>query len=129
MKSVSENEQFIDHFRSNLLLSPIYLSMILKNVAENWGKKRWVKFPHSPILHYAFSSFLRENNDKNNTFPLGKQICFAIVWGCTETLPKDVKYLFVSRLANVIQGCFTFFPHPLVVNSCINEDIWSFLVD
>ena len=39
MKSVSENEQFTDHFRSNLLLSPIYLSMILKNVAENWGKK------------------------------------------------------------------------------------------
>ena len=30
----------------------------------------------------------RENNDKNNTFPLGKQICFTIVWGCAETLPK-----------------------------------------
>ena len=30
----------------------------------------------------------RENSDKNNTFPLGKQICFTIVWGCTETLPK-----------------------------------------
>ena len=29
----------------------------------------------------------RENNDKNNAFPLGKQICFAIVWGYTETLP------------------------------------------
>ena len=28
-----------------------------------------------------------ENNDKNNTLPLGKQICFTIVWGCTETLP------------------------------------------
>ena len=24
----------------------------------------------------------RENNDKNNTLPLGKQICFTIVWGC-----------------------------------------------
>ena len=82
--------------------------------------------PH-PTLCIQFLN--RENNDKNNTFPLGKQICFAIVWGCTETLPKDVKYPFVSRLANVIQGCFTFFPHPLVVNSCINEDIWSFLVD
>ena len=32
----------------------------------------------------------RENNDKNNTFPLGKQICFTIVWGCTETLPNVV---------------------------------------
>ena len=30
----------------------------------------------------------RENNDKNNTFSLEKQICFTIVWGCAETLPK-----------------------------------------
>ena len=29
----------------------------------------------------------RENNDKNNTLPLGKQICFTIVWGCEEILP------------------------------------------
>ena len=29
----------------------------------------------------------RENNDKNNTLPLGKQICFTIVWGCAEILP------------------------------------------
>ena len=33
-----------------------------------------VKFTHSPILHYVFSSWT-ENNDKNNTLPLGKQIC------------------------------------------------------
>ena len=31
----------------------------------------------------------RENNDKNNTLPLGKQICFTIVWGCAEILPKN----------------------------------------
>ena len=29
------------------------------------------------------------NNDKNNTLPLGKQICFTIVWGCAEMLPKN----------------------------------------
>ena len=29
----------------------------------------------------------RENNDKNNTLPLGKQISFTIVWGCAEILP------------------------------------------
>ena len=29
----------------------------------------------------------RENNDKNNTSLLGKQICFTIVWGCAEILP------------------------------------------
>ena len=31
----------------------------------------------------------RENNDKNNTLPLGKQICFIIVWGCAEILPNQ----------------------------------------
>ena len=40
--------------------------------------------PH-PTLCIQFLD--RENNDKNNTLPLGKQICFTIVWGCAETLP------------------------------------------
>ena len=30
----------------------------------------------------------RENNDKNNTLLLGKSICFTMVWGCAEILPK-----------------------------------------
>ena len=30
----------------------------------------------------------RENKDKNNRLPLGKQISFTIVWGCAEILPK-----------------------------------------
>ena len=51
-----------------------------------------VKFPHSPILHYVFSSWVKkrkkENNNKNNSLPLGKQICFTIVWGCMEILPN-----------------------------------------
>ena len=42
--------------------------------------------PH-PTLCIQFLN--RENNDKNNTFPLGKQICFTMVWGCAETLPRD----------------------------------------
>ena len=43
----------------------------------------------------------RENNDKNNTSPLGKQICFTIVWGCAEILPDSVilQYLFQMRWA------------------------------
>ena len=32
----------------------------------------------------------RENNDKNSRLPLGKQICFTIVWGCAEILPFDL---------------------------------------
>ena len=43
--------------------------------------------PH-PTLCIQFLN--RENNNKNNTFPLGKQICFTIVWGCAETLPQSV---------------------------------------
>ena len=30
----------------------------------------------------------RENNDKNNTLPLGKQICFTIGWDYAEILPS-----------------------------------------
>ena len=30
----------------------------------------------------------RENNDKNSTLPLGKSICFTMVWGRAEILPK-----------------------------------------
>ena len=40
----------------------------------------------------------RENNDKNNTFPLGKQICFTIVWGCAETLPNCLETLHQNGL-------------------------------
>ena len=40
--------------------------------------------PHPTVCTQFFN---RENNDKNNTFPLGKKICFTIVWGCAETLP------------------------------------------
>ena len=41
----------------------------------------------------------RENNDKNITFPLGKQICFTIVWNCAEILPS----LFI-RICHVLNG-------------------------
>ena len=60
-----------------------------------------VKFPHSPILCIQFLN--RENNDKNNTFPLGKQICCTIVWGCAETLPicdATYKILLNTSLVN-----------------------------
>ena len=44
---------------------------------------------------YEVSQFFdREKNDKNNTLPLGKQICFTIVWGCAEILPNIAKELF-----------------------------------
>ena len=51
--------------------------------------------PH-PTLCIQFLN--RENNDKNNTFPLGKQICFTIVWGCAEILP-NIWWLGVASLS------------------------------
>ena len=42
----------------------------------------------------------RENNDKNNTLPLGKQICFRAVCGCAEILPV---YFKCRGLANMFQ--------------------------
>ena len=56
------------------------------NICFPEGKK--VKFPHS-LITTSYIQFLdRENNDKNNTLPLGKQICYTIVWGCAEILPE-----------------------------------------
>ena len=45
-----------------------------------------VKFPHSPILHYAFSSWIEKTMQKQY-IALGKQICFTIGWDCAEILP------------------------------------------
>ena len=45
--------------------------------------------PHT-ILYIQFLD--RENNNKNNTLPLRKQICFTIVWGCAEILPSPIVF-------------------------------------
>ena len=47
------------------------------------------KISAQPHLTLCIQFLNRGNNDKNNTFPLGKQICFTIVWGCAETLPNN----------------------------------------
>ena len=55
------------------------------------GRKSLVKKKRGKNFHTASLciQFLdRENNNKNNTLPLGKQICFTIVWGCAEILSK-----------------------------------------
>ena len=50
-------------------------------------KKRYGKISAQPHSTLCIQFLNRENNDKN-TLPLGKQICFTIVQGCAETLPK-----------------------------------------
>ena len=52
---------------------------------ENFGKISVQ--PHTTLCIQFLN---RENNDKNNTLPLGKQICFTIVWDCAEILPKPL---------------------------------------
>ena len=44
------------------------------------------KISAQPHTKLCIQFLTRENNDKNNTFPSGKQ-SFTIVWGCAETLP------------------------------------------
>ena len=41
-----------------------------------------------PHLALCIQFLDRENNDKNNTLPLGKQICFTKAWGCAEIFTK-----------------------------------------
>ena len=51
-------------------------------------KQRFGKMSTQPYLALCIQFLDRKNNDKNNTLPLGKQICFTKVWGCAEILPK-----------------------------------------
>ena len=59
----------------------------------------------------------RENNDKNNTLPLGKQTCFTIVWGYAETLP-------IVNLKTLVSGFFTQLVLKIVeISSWLNEKL------
>ena len=42
------------------------------------------KIPAQPHTTLCIQFLNRENNDKNNTLPLGKHICLTIVWGCAK---------------------------------------------
>ena len=61
----------------------------------------------------------RENNDKNNAFPLGKQICFTIVWGCAEILPRLLQ-TFVHEI-----GCACFVAQLVIAPSLRPTSIWE----
>ena len=57
----------------------VYVDLIV-NQAEG-------KISAQPHTTLCIQFLDRENNDKNSRLPLGKHICFAIVWGCAEILP------------------------------------------
>ena len=46
------------------------------------------KISAQPHTKLCIQFLTRENNEKNNTFPLENRFVLTIVWGCAETLPK-----------------------------------------
>ena len=71
-------------------------TLCLLTVFVSFQDRKKGKISAQPHTTLCIQFLDRENNDKNNTFPLGKQICFTIVWGCTETLPKKKRFSFVT---------------------------------
>ena len=67
-----------------------------------YHKQGKISAPPHPTLCIQFLD--RENNDKNNTLPLGKQICFTILGGCAEILPKILLLLHFTNLYSVLTG-------------------------
>ena len=63
-----------------------------------------VKFPHSPILHHAFSSWIEKTMTKTTHYHWGDIICFTIVGGCAEILPKILLLLHFTNLCSVLTG-------------------------
>ena len=51
-----------------------------------------VKISSQPHTTLCIQFLDREKNEKNNTLPSGKQICFTIVWGCAEILPSILRF-------------------------------------
>ena len=89
MKELKLNSEEVKH---DNFLRFILFAVKRKNVAGVLGKIS--AQPHTTLCIQFLD---RENNDKNNTLPLGKQICFIIVRGCAEILPKFL-LSFLSRI-------------------------------
>ena len=56
------------------------------------------KISTQPHTTFCIQFLDREDNDKNNTLPLGKQICFTVVWGCAEILPNHCSQPPIAKL-------------------------------
>ena len=87
----------------------LYARLTYKCTRHSWQahtKRGKISAQSHPILCIQFLN--RENNDKNNTLPLGKQICFTIAWGCAEILPHYLCYCCtIIRLTDVTQISLT----------------------
>ena len=65
-------------------------------------RKAFGKISAQPHITLCIQFLDRENNDKNNTLPLGKQICFTIVWVCAEILPSVFTKSVFLRVVNMM---------------------------
>ena len=80
-------QNFVSNFLCCLRIYKLIRIRVLRSYFDDsMGGKISVQ-PHTTLCIQFLN---RENNDKNNTLPLGKQICFIIVWGCVEILPYGV---------------------------------------
>ena len=68
----------------------VLLDIQMKNASHTSiiTAQKFGKISAQPHTKLRIQFLDRENHDKNNTLPIGKQICFTIVWGCAEILPK-----------------------------------------
>ena len=69
-----------------------FATEIFDKLSNQFHRRTIGKISAQPHTVLCIQFLDRENNDKNNTLSLGKQICFTIVWGCAETLPNNILY-------------------------------------
>ena len=88
----------------------------------NWFRADWrsqtrskVKFFAQPHTTLCIQFLDRENNNTNNTLPLGKQTCLTIVWGCAETLPRSNCVCELIQLCKKMNVHATSYRHRLYV--------------
>ena len=87
-------------YDSNILVSLTHCSQVytLQSTRDVLTRSRLGKISAQPHTTLCIQLLDRENNDKNNTLPLRKQICFTIEQGCAEILPS------LQNINNVIEG-------------------------
>ena len=63
-----------------------YKNALPRRECKHWQPFHAEKFPHSPILHYVFSSWIEKTMTKTIHCHWENRFVFIIVWGCVEIL-------------------------------------------
>ena len=80
---------FILYFLQSYLIISHYVQPLRRSAVIRHSLGKISAQLHTTLCIQLLDS---ENNDKNNTLPLGKQICFTIAWGCAEILPLFLQH-------------------------------------